>query len=768
MTRSTTRPSGPAATGDRHTAARPGASSRALRAGRFTARSAAWRADLAELLTRLATGFVHRPAVEVDAGLTGALGAVGCFLGADRAYLYRTCADRRQLVVAHEWFRPGLDPMPADRRTVRLDEQADLATALRSGQPAEPEPGAILLPLRTEDRLLGAVRFDALGQPPWPPETARHLLPFGDICASTLAAQLATAGLETSELRHRSVLDEITDVVVRLAPDGTLSYVNRAWRELTGNPVADTVGLDPMANVHPDDRVLAAEHLASTAAGRPSIREVRFLNHDGSLRWMEVSGRAVFDADGNLAGFSGLLHDVTERRESQARVQIARDEAERAREEAEHARDEAEAARDQAERASRAKSEFLSRMSHELRTPLNAVLGFSQLLGGAGLSGEDADNLEMISRAGRHLLDVINDALEVSRIESGRLPLSLEPVEITDVLAESAALIRPAATARKIELCLPDAARPSARRGPQLLVDRRRFSQVLINLLSNAVKYNRDGGRVEVAWRELPPVGSGPSPAPGGARSGGSPFAAGGQPPHPERPAGWLRIEVTDTGPGIPADRCDDVFLPFERLGAQMTGVEGSGVGLTMAKTLVAAMGGRIGVTSEVGRGSTFHVDLPLHERAGAAPKPPARDPAPDGITHTVLYIEDNPSNLTLMRRIFARRPHVRLLSAADADGGLASVRAHRPDLVLLDLHLPSRDDGMRVLLELRDDPDPRLRTTAVVMVTADVTPGTERRLMDAGATAFLGKPIDIAGLLQTVDHHLLALTHDPAPDPAP
>jgi PAS domain S-box-containing protein len=526
------------------------------------------------------------------------------------------------------------------------------------------------------------------------------------------------------------VLDEVGDVIVRVGTDGALSYVNQAWYELTGNPIADTVGADPLANVHPDDRALAMEHMGAAIAGDAGVREVRFLARDGDVRWMEVKGRAVFDADGNVTGFSGVLHDVTLRKAADARAQAAREEAERARDEAEHARDEAEKARDQAERASRAKSEFLSRMSHELRTPLNAILGFTQLLEFAELGDEDADNLSMIIRAGRHLLSLINDTMDVSRIESGRLSMSLEPVSVTDAAQESLELVRPDAAHRKLTVRTHGEGV-----APHVVADRQRLKQVLVNLLSNAVKYNRAGGEVRIAWSVL------------------SAEAA------PELPSGsgWLRIEVSDTGQGIPADRFDDLFMPFERLGAERTDVEGSGIGLALAKNLVDAMGGRIGVRSVFGVGSTFYVDLPL-----AAVLAPVVDDADatrpssaaiaDGSARTVLYIEDNPSNTMLMRRIFTRRPNIRLLVAADGEAGLAMVSEHRPDLVLLDLHLPLRN-GEAVLAEIRSDP--ALAATPIVIVTADLTPGTERRLTEAGATDFMSKPVDIGLLLSVVDREL-------------
>jgi PAS domain S-box-containing protein len=705
--------------------------------------SAEWRAQLAELLAQHAIGLVHLSPHEVDAALVDALKAIGEFIDADRATLWRTAPDRTQVVLAQEWQSQGATPLSADRRTARLEPIGagpdDVALDYlfidpsdgRGWQDTHEDRVLVVIPLRVADRLIGVVRFDAQRSTSWPTSVHQLLQPFGDLCTSAIVAQRAIAGLEASELRHRSVLDEVGDVIVRVGPDGALSYVNRAWYELTGNPIVDTVGADPLANVHPEDRELAMEHMAAAIAGEPGgVREVRFLAQGGDVRWMEVTGRAVFDADGNLAGFSGVLHDVTLRKAAEARAQAAREEAERARDEAERARDEAEQARDLAERASRAKSEFLSRMSHELRTPLNAILGFTQLLEFSELGGEDADNLSMIIRAGRHLLSLINDTLDVSRIESGRLSMSLEPVPVGDVAQESLDLVRPDAGNRRLTLRIGGEGV-----APHVVADRQRLKQVLVNLLSNAVKYNRVGGEVRVTWAATP-VDAVPDDA--------SPF-------------GWLRMEVADTGQGIPVERFDDVFLPFERIGAERTAVEGSGIGLALAKNLVDAMGGRIGVRSVPGSGSTFYVDLPLAKAVVPSVEdedtsgPDAAD-VEEEAQQTVLYVEDNPSNTMLMRRIFTRRPDVRLLVAADGDTGLAMVGEHRPDLVLLDLHLPGLS-GEEVLTEIRLDP--AIAATPVVMVTADLAPGTERRLTLAGATEFLSKPVDIGRLLSVVDREL-------------
>jgi signal transduction histidine kinase/ActR/RegA family two-component response regulator len=460
-----------------------------------------------------------------------------------------------------------------------------------------------------------------------------------------------------------------------------------------------------------------AEVMAGVDTARPeTAREARFVAADGSIRWMLVRGRALLEDDGQLSGFVGILHDVTERVLAEQKVRQALAEAE--------------AARDEAERASRAKSEFLSRMSHELRTPLNAILGFGQLLELAELVGEDAENVEQILRAGRHLLDLINEVLDVARVESGSLSLSLEPVDLSEVVAESLDLVRTAASSRGIALKTPNHLD-----GRAVVADRQRLKQILVNLLSNAVKYNRADGEVVVSWSPAREADAATVPA-----------------THPTAPTtGWLRLSIRDTGQGIPAERLDDVFTPFERLGAEGTDVEGTGVGLSLTRTLVQALGGRVGVTSEPGAGSTFWVDLPAAQSspAGVAEPVPAAE-----LSRTVLYVEDNPSNITLVRRVLARRPHVRV--EVVQDGAEAVAAAHRvlPDLMLLDLHLPGLS-GEGVLSAFRESEEERLRKMPIVIVTADLTPGTERRLLDAGATLFLSKPIDVRQLLDVVDDHL-------------
>ena len=377
------------------------------------------------------------------------------------------------------------------------------------------------------------------------------------------------------------------------------------------------------------------------------------------------------------------------------------------------------AATDEAGRANRAKSEFLSRMSHELRTPLNAILGFGQLLEMDVLSAKQTECTAQILRAGRHLLGLINEVLDISRIESGRLQLSLEPVPVPETLRQALDLVMSTATERDVSVRVD-----AIGEGVHVLADRQRLQQVLLNLLSNAIKYNRPNGTVLASCERL-----------GGDR---------------------LRISVTDSGEGIAASKLGRLFTPFDRLGAEASGIEGTGLGLALSKSLVEAMGGTMHVQSREGIGSTFSVELavvsgPVETAAIPTVAQPA-DHDDGGRPRTILYIEDNLSNLRLVESLLTERPGVTVLSAMQGQVGLDLARHHRPDLILLDRHLPDIS-GDEVLVLLRDDP--RTRGIPVLMLSADAIPGSARRLLDAGACAYLTKPLDVRNLLSVVDESL-------------
>jgi PAS domain S-box-containing protein len=475
--------------------------------------------------------------------------------------------------------------------------------------------------------------------------------------------------------------------------DGTFRRVNAAWESVLGYTSDDLVGRPFLDLVHPDDvqRTLD-EFKQATDTGLTVTRfENRYRHKDGSYRWLDWTGRLV---PGEEVHYSAA-RDVTERK----RIELALQTAQR-----------------EAEAANRAKSEFLSRMSHELRTPLNAVLGFAQLLEMDALSDEQRENVAYISRAGRHLLDLINEVLDISRIESGQMTISLEAVAVGDLLQELSALVGPLADARRVTLDTSQATLAVF-----ALADRQRLKQVLLNLLSNAVKYNREGGSVTV---QCEPVGD-------------------------DR----LRIAVVDTGYGIAPEHLERLFRPFDRLGAEQGSTEGTGMGLALSKGLVEAMGGSIGVQSTLDVGSTFWLELasaegPLERYERIHPQA-AEGEEPGPARHVILQIEDNLSNLKLVERIVQRRPGIELLAVTQGGLGIELARQHSPNLILLDLHLPDMP-GQEVLRLLQSYPETRL--VPVVVLSADATKTKIARLMESGAFAYLTKPLDVADFLAVID----------------
>jgi CheY-like chemotaxis protein/anti-sigma regulatory factor (Ser/Thr protein kinase) len=356
-------------------------------------------------------------------------------------------------------------------------------------------------------------------------------------------------------------------------------------------------------------------------------------------------------------------------------------------------------------------------MSHELRTPLNAVLGFGQLLKLDDMDPRQDEAVEQILKAGRHLLDLINEVLDISRIESGTMTMSLEPVHLGSVLAEALSLIRPLADAEEVRLI----AHPSECADLHVHADQQRLKQVLINVLSNAVKYNRRGGEVTVQCTE----------------------AAGGR----------IEIAVADTGHGMSAAQLERLFEPFDRMGAETTNVEGTGLGLSLSKGLIEAMAGVISAESEPGSGSTIRIELDTAEEPGDAASartspPVAANGTPREAQTIVVYIEDNLSNLTLVEQVLDHLPHVRLIPAMQGKLGIDLIRQHHPDLILLDLHLPDLH-GRDVLAELKRDP--ATAAIPVVVLSADATPAQFDRLLADGAAGYMTKPIDVESLLETV-----------------
>ena len=527
------------------------------------------------------------------------------------------------------------------------------------------------------------------------------------------SARDVTESRATAERVHHSerfldsVLENMPNMVfVKEAGELRFLRLNRAGEELLGIPRSEIIGNNDHDLFAADeaDRFVADDRAVLAGGGVVDIPEETIQTPNNGTRILHTRKIAIRDEDGQPRYLLGISVDITERKR------------------ADHA---AAAAGEEIRRANQAKNEFLSRMSHELRTPLNAVIGFGQLLALDEMEPGQDEAVEQIVKAGRHLLQLINEVLDISQIESGSVALSLEPVHVGSVLADALSLIRPLADEAHVTLVQHG----SERIDLHALADQQRLKQVLINLLSNAVKYNRRGGEVHVRCSE-----------------------------HPD---GQIEISVADTGRGMMQAQLARLFEPFDRLGAEATGIEGTGLGLSLSRGLVHAMGGTIQAASEPGVGSTLRVCLaPAEEPLEAGGDAPAA-PAP-ALTHgpqheprTIVYVEDNLSNLKLVDRLLTRLPNIRLIPAMKGNLALELVREHQPDLVLLDLHLPDLH-GREVLLALQSDP--ATAGIPIVVLSADATPAQFERLLAEGASGYLTKPIDVETLLDTLRRTLRSL----------
>ncbi|MFZ2406887.1 MAG: PAS domain-containing protein [Methylobacter sp.] len=550
----------------------------------------------------------------------------------------------------------------------------------------------------------------------WPDGTVRWLLEHGDVVRAEDGTPLNMLGVVQDITKRKLAELALAENRIHLEESQNLAKLGNWEADLVTGEIywADEIyrifGQDAetftpsvkafLDSVHPDDveRVRESERRAAETG----IHNVfhRIIRPDGEVRHVHELARLERNTDGRFVRLIGTVQDVTELKQVEQALIKSRDEA---------------------ERANNAKSEFLSSMSHELRTPMNAILGFGQLLEiDAGLTEDQADYVGEILKAGRHLLELINEVLDLSRIESGSINLSMEPLPCAELMAECLALVKP--IAQRLGIAVKDPAIGAY----VIRADRTRLKQVLLNLLSNAIKYNRPQGDVSIQV-----IGQ----------------------------DGWVRMAVSDTGYGIPAARQQEVFQPFSRLGAEETDIEGTGIGLTISRRLMEMMGGTIDMESEEGRGSTFWIELPevvseqgiLSNDSGGQAM--AAETAGAGkCRYTVLYIEDNPANLRLVAQILGRNPQVQLITAHTPELGLELASAHRPELILLDINLPGMD-GYQVLSVLRSLDS--AKNTPVIAVSANATPRDIERGMEAGFDDYITKPVDVVHFLEVVDRLL-------------
>ncbi len=521
-----------------------------------------------------------------------------------------------------------------------------------------------------------------------------------DLQREVAERQRTESALRESEERFRNMFEHAPIGIVYADLRGRVRDANPRLRELIGYDSVALAGKRLSDLSHPDDRAEDAFSLQRLLDGELAEvqRNTRLQHHDGQMLWVRMNWSVLRNLQGRPQRLVAVVEDITE----------------------ELRRHEAEQGRQAAESANRAKNEFLSRMSHELRTPLNAMLGFAQLLDldrNQRLAPHQLAWVAQILQAGWHLLEMINDTLDLSRIEAGMLRLDLTPVPLQPLLSHCLGMVGPSAAQRGIGLELhvnTDAQR--------VLADETRLKQVITNLVSNAVKYNVQGGRVVVrAARE-----------------------------HSD----WVTVRVLDTGLGLSEAQMAELFQPYNRLGRENSDTEGTGIGLVISRRLAELMGGTLDAESVQGQGATFVLRLPW----AGEPEPPSQaalvaEDDSDRYRHRrVHYVEDNETNIEVMRGMLAQRPQVTLEVSTLGLDGLTAIRARRPDLILLDMHLPDVD-GLELLRQLQRDP--RCADIPVVVVSADATPARIQEALAAGARHYLTKPLNLLGFLEVIDELL-------------
>lgn len=520
------------------------------------------------------------------------------------------------------------------------------------------------------------------------------------------------AALRESEARQVRIIQASSDGIWEWYADhGGFHFSHRCWELLGYNDLDDvlTEGEDRLKiwrrHIYPSDLIKFDSALVEHMAGRaPFDVEYRIICCSGEIRWVRARGRAVFNADNQPIMMSGSNMDITEVKRAEERVILAKE---------------------QAEKANQAKSAFLSSMSHELRTPLNAILGYTQLFEYDGnLNSQQVTNMREIRKAGEHLLQLINDVLDLAKIESGKMTVSLEPVLVSRIINECFTLVQPQADARGIRLYVT----LNDQDKTYVVADHVRFKQALLNLLSNAIKYNQVGGEVEVRLDA--------------------------------QPMDRMRITVRDTGRGIPADRQHEVFQPFNRLSAENSNIEGSGVGLVITKQLVEMMQGRLDFSSAEAIGTSFWIDLPTANEWSMSTVTSSMNestnyaPAELKVQRQckVLYVEDNPTNIRLLQQIFNRYSQLNLDIAEEAFLGIYKARSLRPDLIILDINLPGMD-GYEVLNVLKNDGE--TKNIPVIGLSANAMPYDIERGKNSGFFDYLTKPVQINQLIGVLNQLL-------------
>jgi PAS domain S-box-containing protein len=685
------------------------------------------RIHFESLLRDVSARFVDAPIEELDAVIQGALARIGEFLGLDRAYVFQFDRDRTFMDNTHEWCAPGIEAQMDNLQRLRTDavpvwtekmlgfeniqihSVADLPEAWANERcllEAQGIRSLIAVPVSHEQNLLGFVGFDAVhAARGWESEETLLLRILGDLLGSAFQRKWSEERLRESERQYRLIAEQSTDVIWTVDASLRYTFVTPSVRDMFHSEPGELLGTGLLDHLTGASRETAAceidkifdRHNLGLSGEETQRLELQQARRDGSVFWTEVLFSPLRDETGRIAGFQGATRDITERKRAEdALVKVK-----------------------QAEAANQAKSEFLANMSHEIRTPLNSIMGMLQL---AMLKNADAcvqDYLDMGRRSSEHLLEVINDVLDLSKIESGRVRLSREPFSLRELLQTTVEPFALAAQEKglRIETAVGETV-------PEHLVgDRGRLRQILTNLVSNSIKFT-ESGRIGLSVRT---DATGPAPS-GSVR---------------------LAFEVSDTGIGIPADKLESIFDIFSQAGGRSYHAKygGTGLGLSIVKKLVEMLDGRVRVDSVEGSGSTFAFtalfeigDTPRAAdrivRCARADVPPLR----------ILVAEDSRMNRIFTKELLEDKGH-RVEVASNGREALAALAAQPFDLVLMDVEMPEID-GLKAVERIRlgavEGVDPNM---PVIALTAHALNEHRERFLSAGMTDYLSKPVKIEDL---------------------
>lgn len=529
--------------------------------------------------------------------------------------------------------------------------------------------------------------------------------------------------LQASEEKFRNLVENANDIIYTLSVDGVFTYVSPNWTEILGHEIEEVLYQPFQPFVHPEDVHKCwqtVEQVIGEGKKQKGV-EYRVKHKDGTWRWHVSNASPQYDSENNVIAFLGIAHDITDRKQSEAQLQLTNH---------------------QLARATQLKDEFLANMSHELRTPLNAILGMAEGLQEdifGTVNERQRSALETIQRSGSHLLSLINDILDLSKVEAGQMEFHFAPIPISILFQSSLAFVRQQALKKNIRIRteLPPYV-------PDLMVDERRINQVLINLLTNAVKFTPEGGKITLKVDLLQPVTA-------------SENTASEQQSSPN----FVRLRVIDTGIGIAPEDIKKLFQPFVQINGALNRKQmGTGLGLSLVKRIVELHGGQVALTSEVGVGSCFMIDLPcvetVHPFVSAIPSHPSHSanssaPVVASKSPLILLAEDNEANLSTMSN-YLRAKGYRVLIAKTGREALNQAQSAKPDIILIDVQMPEMD-GLEAMQKIRQCPD--LVETPIIALTALAMSGDRDRCLAAGANHYLSKPVRLKDLVGEVQRLL-------------